>query len=481
MGKIIRQIKKLLQIEYFLPSILLLMGLVVRLYKIDSPVADWHSFRQVDTASVVSMFLSGEGNIFVPKYHDVSRVQSGLFNPEGYRFVEFPIYNYVVFVASKYLPIFNYEIWGRLVSIFCTLLSSAAIYLIGKKQYSRSIGLYAMGVFLLLPYNIFFTRVILPEPMAVTFGSYSILLFTNFLDTKQASKLYLSGILMALAILVKPYMIFYATPLLIMTLQKFGIKKALLDGRLYVFMLICLLPFTLWRTWISNFPEGIPFWKWTFNGDGIRFRPAFWYWIFGERLTKLILGYFGIILFTFGIFIENAKKRFSAYFILGMFLYVSVIATANVKHDYYQTLTIPAISFVVALGINNLWNLKLSSLYLRRSGVVLSIIFSLLLGLFQVKEFYKINHPEIIEAGREVDQTVPKDSLVIASYNGDTAFLYQTKRRGWPVVELPIDELIEKGASYFVSVNLNDKQTQEFEARFETVKKTNNFVILKLK
>ncbi len=80
-----------------------------------------------------------------------------------------------------------------------------------------------------------------------------------------------------------------------------------------------------------------------------------------------------------------------------------------------------------------------------------------------------------------VDKLTPNDALIIASYNGDTAFLYHTKRRGWPVVELPIDELIAKGASYFVSVNLNDRQTIEFIERFETVSRTNSYVLLKLK
>jgi len=69
---------------------------------------------------------------------------------------------------------------------------------------------------------------------------------------------------------------------------------------------------------------------------------------------------------------------------------------------------------------------------------------------------------------------------VIASYNGDTAFLYQTKRRGWPVVELPINELIDEGAKYYTSVDLNNKQTQEFETKFKTLEKTSSYVVLDL-
>ena len=104
-----------------------------------------------------------------------------------------------------------------------------------------------------------------------------------------------------------------------------------------------------------------------------------------------------------------------------------------------------------------------------------------LISAFQVKEYYKINHPEIINAGLAVERLTPEDALVIASYNGDTAFLYHTARRGWPVVELPIEELIKEGAQFFTSVNLNDSQTIEFMKKFQILEKTDSYVVLELK
>ena len=103
-----------------------------------------------------------------------------------------------------------------------------------------------------------------------------------------------------------------------------------------------------------------------------------------------------------------------------------------------------------------------------------------IVGGFQIREFYKVNRPEIIEAGRAIEAITSKDDLIIAPYNGDTAFLYQTKRFGWPVVDRPIEELIEKGASYFVSVDLNHPQTREFSERYTVIEKTDKYVIIKL-
>ena len=93
MNKLINRIKNIKNIEYYFVSIILILAFFVRLYKINNPVADWHSFRQADTASVSRIYVEEGINLLFPKYHDLSSTQSRIFNPEGYRFVEFPVFN----------------------------------------------------------------------------------------------------------------------------------------------------------------------------------------------------------------------------------------------------------------------------------------------------------------------------------------------------------------------------------------------------
>ena len=460
---------------------LFILGLVFRLYKIDSPIADWHSFRQADTSSVSRMYLEGNlWDLLNPKYHDISRIQSGLFNPEGFRFVEFPIYNFFQALFTKYIGLFSLEIWGRLVSIISALLSSYILYLLGKRFISEAGGIVASAFFLLDPYNIYFTRVILPEPMAVLFALLSLYAFVKFIDKDKVKFIYTSGLLFAISILIKPYTIFFAVPMFFIALNKYSLKELFSKKQFLITYILALLPLVLWRFWIMKHPEGIPFWKWTLNGDGIRFKPAFWYWVFGERLTKLILGFWGIIPFAYGIIAYEKKSKLIHSFLFGMFLFVATFATANVRHDYYQSITIPAISLMFAWGFLKYWNLKDMNKILLRGVLTFSVFMVFVSGAFQVKEYYKINHPEIIEAGKAVDRLTPKNSLVVAQYFGDTAFLYQTKRRGWPNVELPIDELIEEGAEYYASVDLSSSQTKEFMQKFITLEKTDSYVVLDL-
>ncbi|KKR61419.1 MAG: hypothetical protein UU02_C0059G0001, partial [Candidatus Woesebacteria bacterium GW2011_GWA1_40_43] len=112
--------------------------------------------------------------------------------------------------------------------------------------------------------------------------------------------------------------------------------------------------------------------------------------------------------------------------------------------------------------------------------VVISIGVMLITGWNQIVGNFNINHPEIMEAGEAVDRVTPKDALIVAPYNGDTAFLYQTKRFGWPAIDNSIDNIIEEGADYYVSVNLGSKDTKMIEARFKTVEKTDKYIIIDL-
>jgi hypothetical protein len=58
-----------------------------RLYKINTPLADLHSWRQADTAAVGRNFVKQGFDFLHPRYDDLSNVQSGKENPQGYRFV----------------------------------------------------------------------------------------------------------------------------------------------------------------------------------------------------------------------------------------------------------------------------------------------------------------------------------------------------------------------------------------------------------
>jgi hypothetical protein len=458
MNKLFDRVKKVLFSEYIILTIILVLGFLVRLYRIDNPVADWHSWRQADTSSVSRNFVKDGINMLYPKYDDISSIQTGINNPTGIRMVEFPIYNALHATVFKNFGIFSLEKWGRLLTSFISTLTALFLFLLAKKHYSTKIGLLAAFFYCLLPFNIYFTRVILPDPLGVLFAVSGLYFFgSNFI---------LSGILFALAFLQKPYFGVYLIPLISELLKKANLKRNL------TFLFLAFTPFILWRYWTSLHPEGIPFYTWAFNGDRIRFHPAFFRWIFGERIGILILGGWGLIPFVFGL-IKKQKNNFSLLLNIGMFMYLVIVATANVRHDYYQILIIPAISLSLAIGTVRLWK-KFKILLL------ISLLVMFLVSWDRIKPFYQINHPELMTVGKVVDEMLPKNAIVVAPYNGDTAFLYQMNRKGWPAVDDSIDNIIKRGATHYVSLDLGSLDTVNFSKRFAILQKTDKFIILDL-
>ena len=443
--------------EYPLVIMFLVLGFGVRMYKINNPVADWHSWRQADTAAVTRNFLKFGVNPFLPHYDDMSDVSGNGFNLQTYRLVEFPIFNLIHYGLVKIAPGGSLEFWGRMVSVVASLVSAVCIYLLVKRHVSVIAGLTSMAVFLFMPFNIYFSRVILPDPLMVALALGSLVA----LDWRRKWLAYALG---ALAVLIKPTAVFLLLP--VMLSWRWAIVTT-------------VGPFLIWRMWQQFHPEGIPPSFWLLNGDKIRFKGAFFRWIFGDRLGRLMLGYWGIWPALSGLLV---LPRYLWWLVGGSVLYLFTFATGNVRHDYYQIPVIPAVAVLVGVGIVVLWNAEggLIKTWMKRGLVVVAVVFMLAFGWYEVRGNYQINNPAILAAGQAADQLLPADAIVIANYNGDTAFLYQTKRKGFPNIPLPLEELISRfGVSYYVSVDF-DTTTNEIIQKYQVIAQTPGYVIVKL-
>jgi len=504
--KILGMIKKFFHSDLFVLLIILLIALFLRLYKIKSPVADWHSWRQADTSAVTRNFVRNGINLLYPTYEDLSNIASGKDNPKGLRFVEFPLYNYFSVIVDKLFVGYTVEISGRLTSIFSALTTIIFLYFLVKRWIGKSEAVISGLLYSILPYNIFYTRVILPEPLLVALTVGAIYLFDTFAlriadRTKQTNQgmsgliknsllLVLSVAFAAFALLVKPTAVFLFPVILYSWFSRLGLRWRSVISIL-VLLFIASIPLLLWRLWITQFPEGVPAFQWLLNGDGIRLKGAFFYWLFADRIGRMILGYWGTVFLFMGLVVHRQKEKWLFYvWGAGILLYLVVIATGNVRHDYYQIFTIPIIVVFCAKGI--VWMFRQGRSVFDWKILyplsVVAIIFMEMFAWYHIRDLYNINHPEIVEAGQMVELKTPQNSLVIAPYGGDTAFLYQTRRQGWPIIQDSIDKLIEKGADYYVSVNFDDEtkkiileaQTNAQLKGWKIIELNNTFVIVQL-
>jgi len=452
-------------------------------YKLDSPIADWHSWRQADTSAVTRNYIkNSQINWLYPVYDDLSSIASGKPNPKGLRFVEFPIYNAMTVTLKKIVPELSVEAAGHATSAIATSLSLIFIFLICRRLVSRRAGYLSALVFAVMPYNIFYGRAILPDPTMVMFSLGSICFLFSHLESKKRRPLILGVVFAAMALLVKPNAAFLLLPIVYIIIRQFGwnIKKILAIGLVFA---IAVIPLFLWRVWISHFPEGVPASDWLLNGDGIRFKGAFWYWLFADRIGRLMLGYWGLGFLVLGL-IRKSEGKFSYFpvlFFLSSLVYLVVIATGNVRHDYYQILLTPSLAILVGLGLDWLWNKNSQfNLWVGRFLSIVGMLFMVGFGWYFIRDFYNINHPEIVEAGREMEKASHYKALVIAPYDGDTAFLYQTNRQGWPIMQGSIDDMIKLGADYYVSVKFDQLTKDLIEEAQKTKKPLKGYKIIKL-
>jgi hypothetical protein len=242
------------------------------------------------------------------------------------------------------------------------------------------------------------------------------------------------------------------------------------------------IPLALWRYHFSLHPEGSFASTWLLNGDGIRFKGAFFRWLIFDRLNRLIFATGGFALFVAGLFTSHLKKNTSLFFVwtLAILLYMTIFAKGNVNHDYYQLPIVAPGVVLVAIGSFSLLGIAKSKLQYFINLLLVSglLILSLALGWFEVRGFFNINNPAIVEAGKKVDEITPQDALVIAPYQGDPSFLYQTNRRGWPVGG-DAEMRMKDGATYYVTTSKEDEFAR-LKKEYTLVYETDLYAIIKL-
>jgi hypothetical protein len=187
-----------------------------------------------------------------------------------------------------------------------------------------------------------------------------------------------------------------------------------------------------------------------------------------------------MLLLGFGL-IKKSKSAFFFWWLISILVYLFTFATGNVQHDYYQIILIPIISIYIAKGIVFLLeapkNLNISKF---TSYIILTLtcVFSLAFSWYEIRGYFNINNPAIVEAGKFVDANTPSDALIIAPYMGDTAFLYQTNRRGWPIGG-NIETRIEQGADYYLTTSLDDEAKSLMET-YQVIESSDQFTLIQL-
>lgn len=464
--------------------IILALGFVVRLYHFSGPIADWHSWRQADTASVTRNFVK-EGFVPLwPKFNIYNSLNEGSIpNPNRYFLAEFPIYNSFQYFGFTYIGQLTLEEWGRLVSIIAATLTVLFLYLLVSLYSSRRVAMLSSLFFAVLPFNIYFGRTIMPDTLHVLFAVMAIYFVALWTKKNKDWASLLAGLAMGASLLTKPYSLVLFLPIAFLILYSWPFKF-LKKWSFYVFAFISLVPFILWRIHIGQHPEGMFATSWLYNGGDIRFTGAFFRWLIFDRMNRLIFATGGFALFIIGIIRGYEKKQELMYYLwlLSIGVFFVVIAKGSVTHDYYQLPLVPIGCIFMAKGFDFLISYGRDRIQ-RFINIILAVglfLIMLAFGWFEVRGYFNINNPAIVEAGQKADEILPKNAKVIAPYQLDSAFLYQTNRNGWTVGATQIPKFIKEGATTLVTLDFND-YTNYWMQKCSVLFKNDRFVIVDLK
>ena len=293
-----------------------------------------------------------------------------------------------------------------------------------------------------------------------------------------------SAVFFAAALLVKPTAVFFALPLayLFFKSHKWKIVKNI---SFYLYFFISALPLILWRFYIRQYPEGIPGAEWLITsintGGGLQkifFRPAFFRWIFFERINNLILGGLATVFLIIGTFTKQ-KKKFLSTILVASLGYVFVFQGGNVQHEYYQTLILPALAIFLGVGIDTVFqNKKIFLPFISYLGVFIILAFSWFFSFYNVRNFYNYS-AELIQTANIIKSLTPPDDLIVTDTTGDTTLLYLSGRRGAPAVYKDPLELQKLGYK-FITTNNAGMVDQLTENNFELVFQNEKLAIFKL-
>ncbi len=501
--------------KYVLGGILLL-SLVARLYHFNNPMADLHSWRQSDTASVARNLVRSNFDVLHPQIESAVSIDGiGRDNTTRYHFAEFPIYQAAVAAVSYPVAQIhhgtltqNVVLAGRIVSTFSSLIAIIGLYLLCTRYYSDKVALLAAFVYGLLPYNIFWSRAVLPDSMMVMFCLFMLYWFDVWIRgedehhhrllTLKSWSFWLALICFALALLLKAFVPFLLLPVAYIVWKRFGLA-AVKQPALWIFAILAVMPFVGWRIWMQNWPFSIPASGWLFDGNKVRLRPAWWHWIVQVRLDQFMFNATGLFLIGLGLFFYKeitevhfhiiSKKRKDAekyvwylpLCLLSCFIYLIVFATGNTQHEYYQLPITPFGSILVAVGFWYLWR-KMGSyleMVMRRLLALAFIAITLMLGWYSVRDWYIIGNPALVTVGERADQILPKNAQVIADYGGDTTFLYYVNRKGWSVRDKQLQEIIDRGATVYVSMHRDD-YINKLARLYKVIDETPEYVMIDL-
>jgi 4-amino-4-deoxy-L-arabinose transferase-like glycosyltransferase len=446
-------------------ALILLLGLALRLYHIRNPILDHPGWRQGDQAAIARNFAQLENNIFRPQVDYDGP-------PPNYIELELQIVPYLAAQLDRLFGV--HVIFGRLIVMFFSLATIAALYFLGAEVFCPRAGLIAAFLFAVAPGAVYYGRTFTPDSAMVFFSVATLLFWWRWLDRRRPVAFGFAVICGMLAWLAKPPALIMLAPMLALAFSRRGVR-AFADWSVYAFLALTLAPLWVYLSYEHRIAE----WHWASGitqkhvlpllrseltnartfGSGVQSALALL-----RMLADSILGSALFALTAFGLVAQPRDDRFRdrwwmfAAWLAALVLYTFVVVNVE-RVDYYLLVWLPFAALLGAGALENAWSHIAPGPLSRRAWVGLAAAALLItyVNVLQIHAYYTWSRP-VYAAATELDRVLQPAALIVMGHY-DPSVLYLIDRKGWEEDPLlwnvhDMTSAIHKGARYFVAVEV---------------------------
>lgn len=437
---------------------ILLLAFCLRIIHISYPLIGVHSWRQTDTAAIARNYYEHGMRFLYPQVDWGGKT-------EGYVECEFPLYSYTV--ALLYSAFGFSEIWGRLLSVICSLVALFFLYKLIREVLNETTALWAVFLSAVLPLNVFYSRTFMPESAMLMSSVLGIYFFYRWITTDQLKHYFLSIVFIALACLLKLPALYLGLPLLYLCWTKY--KWALLrQWRIWLFVFCVFIPVGLWyyhahQLYIHG---GVTFGVWEYGSDkwgnwDLISSIKFWRQVFMSSIVGSHFAVFGGIVFLIGFLLPRKFEREYLFdcWLFAVIVYFIIVAKGNFVHEYYQLpFMLPAVVYVAKVFERA--NISLRKIDIKSIALAIALVGIIVSGVRRNMSYLQNEDPKTSEdllLADKIKQFTDEHARILCLDQVDPTILYHAHRKGWRMAneELTMKTLQQRrseGARYFAGL-----------------------------
>ncbi len=426
--------------------IILVVSFASRWHVLHNPIADIHTWKQMESYSIIQNYYSRRSS-FVSPLRNILYIRDRSAQSAAYRL---PLYEYT---ASLVLRAFGNTLFIiRVYSVFLSASIAWCVYYFGSRYIRTSVGIASALILHAFPGFIYWGSAIMPEIFATTLACLGLISILS----KSTSLRLLGALLMGAAIATKIIYIAYIFPVVYWVIMH---RQAYSRGLLIAMIIMVSLPFALWQIRISTIPLFERAWPsyqyYAFHNKNIieNILETRWFEVLlKERIFGKLFTPAGGALFLFSVPLLLKRKTINTlmfYWLFGILLSFVVVAWGNYTHEYNQILLFPVAALLMGQGVCSAF------IYVRKKPVTFQIILCLVASLFFVwyvgviphqqslKEYYRqeIKYEQFYPDTKNVRAMLPADASIVLlnlyDPQGSESLLYTFERPGWIITELP--------------------------------------------